>query len=267
MTVDSAIAAIRHQAGLVPDIGIVLGSGLGGLADAVTDATVIPYAAIPGFPGTGVGSHKGQLVLGRLGGRAVAMLQGRAHYYEGGRADAMAVPVRALAGLGCRILLLTNAAGSLRRGWPPGTPVVIADHINLTGQSPLFGATGDRRFVDMVDAYDPALRATMRAAAKRLGQRLGEGVYAWASGPQFETPAEIRAMRMLGADLVGMSTVPEVILARHAGLRVAALSMVTNLAAGMADGGLGHAQTLAAAQDGAGPVARLVTAFLEDLEG
>lgn len=249
---------------IAPRVGIVLGSGLGPLADDVADPVILAYDELAGFPAPGVGGHAGRLLLGTVADTPVAVLHGRAHLYESGRADAMTVPVRTLAALGCRTLILTNAAGSLRAEIGPGSVMAISDHIGLTGVSPLFGVTGDARFVDMVDAYDAGLRERLQSAAGRLGLPLHEGVYAWFCGPQFETPAEIRAARVLGADAVGMSTVPEVILARHAGLRVAALSIITNLAAGMEASGLAHERTLAVATAAAADVRRLLAAFLED---
>jgi len=259
-----AIAAIRRRAGPVaPRLGMVLGSGLGPVAEAVSEAVAIPYAEIPGFPRPGVEGHHGRLVLGRLGGLPVAVLQGRAHYYESGRADVMKTPISALAGLGCEMLLLTNAAGSLRRPVGPGSLMLIADHINFGGANPLFGVTDGSQFLDMSTAYDPALRRTMQDAAAGLGLTLPAGTYMWFSGPSFETPAEIRAADRLGADAVGMSTVPEAILARHAGLRVVAISVITNLAAGMEAVELSHETTMALAAEGAETLRRLVTAFCE----
>jgi purine nucleotide phosphorylase len=262
----AAVAAVRARSALAPRVGVVLGSGLGAVAESVEAAVAIPYGDLPGFPAAAVGGHAGRLLLGRVGGTEVAVLQGRAHYYEDGRADAMAVPIRCLAGLGCEVLLLTNAAGSLRREWGPGSVMLITDHIGFAGVSPLIGARGDDRFVDMVAAYDPDLCARMRELAQRLGLVLREGVYLWARGPQFETPAEIRAARTLGADAIGMSTVPEVILARHVGLRVVAVSLITNLAAGLAAKPLSHAQTLTTAAAGAAAIERLLHAFLERAE-
>lgn len=254
---------IRDAAPAPPRWAIVLGSGLGALADAVDGATALAYADLPGFPRPGVGGHAGRLVLGHLAGMPVAVLQGRAHYYESGRADAMAAPIRALREAGCDTLLLTNSAGSLRPDWGPGSLMLVADHINFSGLNPLIGGTAAPRFVDLVDAYDPALRGRFRAAAADLDIPLGEGVYAWFSGPSFETPAEIRAARVLGGDAVGMSTVPEAILARQAGLRVAAVSVITNLAAGMSGEALDHAGTLRHATAAAGDLQRLVLAVLE----
>jgi inosine/guanosine/xanthosine phosphorylase family protein len=210
-----------------------------------------------------VGSHAGRMVLGHVGPTPVAVLQGRAHYYERGRVDEMKGAIRALAALGCETLLQTNAAGSLRLDMPPGSVMVVGDHINFTGVNPLFGETGDGRFVDMVDAYDPALRRKLLEAARAANVRCHEGVYIFFSGPSFETPAEINAARVLGADAVGMSTAPETVLARHAGLRVAALSLMTNYAAGLVPGALGHDQTIAVASAASGDVRRLLRAFLE----
>lgn len=255
----------RHAPGFVPQVGVILGSGLSDFADEITSARRIDYASLPGFPSPGVGGHAGKLVLGNVGGTGVAVLQGREHYYENGRADAMKVAVRTLARLGCRTLVLTNAAGSLRPGMAPGAVMVITDHINFVGVSPLFGERGDHRFVDMGDAYDPALRARLREAAAAAGIALHEGVYIWFAGPSFETPAEIRAAGRLGADAVGMSTVPEVVVARHAGMKVVALSLITNMAAGLSAESLGHAQTMAVARQGAQAMHRLLRDFIASL--
>ena len=260
--VDAAVKVINARTGGArPRVGVILGSGLGALADAVEDATVISYGDLPGFPAIGVEGHAGRLVLGRLAGVPVAVLQGRAHFYETGRADAMKAPVRALARLGCESLLLTNAAGSLNPAAGPGSVMLITDHINFTGVSPLFGETGNDRFVDLVGAYDAELANVLRAAAKREDIALPEGVDMWFSGPHYETAAEVRAARVLGADAVGMSTVPEVILARHAGLRVAALSIITNLATGVAAAPVTHAAVMENAAAAAASVRRLLLAF------
>ena len=246
--------------GFKPKVAVILGSGLGAFADEVKQVAAIPYGELPGFPQTTVGSHAGKLVLGHVGPTPVAVLQGRAHYYERGRADEMRGAIRAVADLGCETLLQTNAAGSLRLDMPPGSVMAISDHINFAGINPLFGiGPGDSRFVDMVDAYDPALRAALIAA----GENVFEGTYIWFSGPSFETPAEIRAARVLGADAVGMSTAPETILARHVGLKVVALSLMTNYAAGLVPGALGHEQTLAVAGAASSDVRRLLRVFLE----
>jgi len=256
----TAVDLIRARApGFAPKVAVVLGSGLGVFVEEVESVATIPYGELPGFPPTSVGSHAGRLVLGTVGPTPVAVLQGRAHYYERGRADEMRPVIRAMAELGCETLLQTNAAGSLRLDMPPGALMAITDHINFTGQNPLFGETGNNRFVDMVDAYDPALRAALVAA----GEGVFEGTYIWFSGPSFETPAEIRAARVLGADAVGMSTAPETILARHAGMKVVGLSLMTNYAAGLVPGALGHEQTLAVAGEASGKVRQVLRAFLE----
>ena len=247
-----------------PRVGVVLGSGLGGLAEQLTKVTAVSYGELPGFPTPGVSGHPGQLLLGRAGATPVALLQGRAHLYEDGRADAMAVAIRTLAGLGCESLVLTNAAGGLDDDMEPGSIMLLTDHINFTGQSPLFGAMGDDRFVDMSEAYDADLRRRFLALAAGMDLVLHQGVYAWFAGPNFETPAEVRAAGILGANAVGMSTVPEVVLARHAGLRVAALSIITNRAAGLSDTPLSHAQTKANATLATDQVRRLLTAFLSE---
>ncbi len=248
--------------GFKPKVAVVLGSGLGGFADEVKAVAKIPYADLPDFPRTTVSGHAGQLVLGHVGPTPVAVLQGRAHYYERGKPDEMAGAIRAIAEMGCETLVQTNAAGSLRLDMPPGSLMAISDHINFTGVNPLFGVDANR-FVDMVDAYDPALMKKLLAVAKEVGVVCHEGVYIWFSGPSFETPAEIRAARVLGADAVGMSTTPETILARHAGLKVVGLSLMTNYAAGLVQGALAHEQTLAVADASAGQVAALLHAFLE----
>ena len=248
-----------------PRVGIVLGSGLGAVADAVQDATTVGYEDLPGFPRPGVQGHAGRAVLGQLGGVPVCVLMGRAHFYEGGDPVERITPVRALRAAGAEVLVLTNAAGSLRADVGPWRLMAISDHINLTGFNPLMGPNDEAigpRFPSLRDAYDPALRADLHAAASDLGIDLGEGVYLAVSGPSFETPAEIRAFRTLGADAVGMSTVHETILARHAGLRVAAVSAISNLAEGMSEVPLSHEQTLADAQRAAGNLARLLEAFV-----
>jgi xanthosine phosphorylase len=248
-----------------PRVGIVLGSGLGAVADAVDDATTVRYEDLPGFPRPGVQGHAGRAVIGQLGGVPVCVLMGRAHFYEGGDPAQRITPVRALRAAGAEVLVLTNAAGSLRTDLGPGRLMAISDHINLTGYNPLTGPNDESigpRFPSLRDAYDSSLRAQLHAAAAELGIDLGEGVYLGVSGPSFETPAEIRAFRTLGADAVGMSTVHETILARHAGLRVAAVSAISNLAEGLSDVPLSHEQTLADAQRAAGDLARLLQAFV-----
>lgn len=261
----SALAVIQAAApaGFAPRVAVVLGTGLGGFADEIGQPVAIPYEELPGFPQPTVRGHAGRLLLGHVGGLPVAVLQGRTHYYEFGRADGMRVPIETLAGLGCETVVLTNAAGSLHLDMPPGSLMGIADHINFTGVNPLFGFGEKRRFVDMVDAYDPELLDRLVGTAKSLGIPCRTGVYVWFCGPSFETPAEIRAARVLGADAVGMSTAPETIIARHAGMKVVGLSVMTNYAAGMEAGGIGHDQTLAVANKASHDLRRLLRRFLE----
>jgi purine-nucleoside phosphorylase len=229
--------------GLVPRHAVVLGSGLGSLIDEVSSQIRIPYSELTGFPVSGVTGHAAELVAGYLGREPVIMLSGRSHYYERGDARAMRFPIEVLMGLGVQSLVLTNSAGSVREDMPPGSVMQITDHINYSGMNPLIGEEGDRRFVGMTNAYDSEMSLAMRNAAIRCGIPLFSGVYMWFSGPSFETPAEIRMARILGADAVGMSTVPEVILARYFGLKVAAASVVTNYAAGMTGDELSHEET------------------------
>ncbi|PCJ82759.1 MAG: purine-nucleoside phosphorylase [Bacteroidetes bacterium] len=247
--VSACVKIIREKSlGLYPQIGLILGSGLSSFADQVNISSEISFNELPGFPQAGVGGHVGKLLLGRVGNTKVAILQGRSHYYEEGKADTMAVAIKTLKEIGCDSLVLTNAAGSIKKGAKPGDIMLITDHINMTGVSPLFGSKGNDRFVDMCEAYDPDLSERMRKAANKNGVNLNEGVYAWWSGPQFETPAEIRALKILGADAVGMSTVPEVIVARHAKIPLCALSVLTNYAAGISDTPLSHEQTIRVAK-------------------
>ncbi len=265
---DPAILAadvLRERApGRTPRLGIVLGSGLGGLADLLGNAVAVPYAEIPGFPASTVAGHAGRFLVGDLDGVTVACMQGRFHLYEGHPAAVIRLPIRTFAALGVEALLLTNAAGSLRPGAGPGSLMLITDHLNFMWTNPLIGPNDDawgERFVGLEDAYDPELRARLVRIAGELGIRLHEGVYCSLLGPLFETPAEIRAYRVLGADAVGMSTVPEVIVARHAGLRVAAISAITNMAVGMSDVPIDHAQTLRGAAIAAADLTMLVRAF------
>jgi xanthosine phosphorylase len=265
----AAARVIAERApGFAPRLGLILGSGLGGLAGALEQPTSIDYGDLPGFPQPGVAGHGGRLVLGTLAGLPVACLMGRRHIYEGGDPGAMRAPVRALRHAGAEALLATNAAGSLRPENPPGSLMAISDHINMLGASPLTGANDDEigpRFPSLRDAYDPELRDLLRRCAEQLRIPLPEGVYLATHGPSFETPAEIRGFRTLGADAVGMSTVPEVILARHCGLRVAAVSAITNLAEGMGGEELSHEQTLRNAEQAAGDLTRLLERFCEAL--
>jgi purine-nucleoside phosphorylase len=236
------------------------------VADAVTDAVDIAYAQLPAFPLLSIGGHAGRVRIGRLGHADVLVLAGRKHAYEDGDAAAMKGVVRTLAAFGVEVLVQSNAAGSLDPAMPPGSLMLVADHLNIVQRSPLVGEAGDGRFVAMADAYDPRLRSVARAAALAEGAPLDEGVYAWVLGPQFETPAEIRMLALLGARAVGMSTVPETILARHAGLRVLALSMVTNLAAGLGDEPLGHAHTLQTAAAHAAKAVRTLAAIVQAVD-
>ena len=241
----------------------MLGSGLGGLADEAEDAVVIPYAEIPGFPVPSVAGHSGRLVIGKIAGKQVALFQGRGHYYERGDARAMFVADRDLqAPRRPDALFLTNAAGGLHADWPPPALAAIVDHINFAGANPLIGLPGDERFVPLTQAYDRALLATLKAAARAAEVELREGVYMWFSGPSFETPAEIRAAKILGADLVGMSTVPEVLIARYFGLRCVAASLVTNFAAGLSGGDPSHEETQAVAARGSREFRALLKAFI-----
>ncbi|WP_417247669.1 purine-nucleoside phosphorylase [Celeribacter sp.] len=261
-----ALTTIRNAApDARPRVGMILGSGLGSLADAV-EGVSIPYAELAGFPHAGVSGHTAALTLGTLEGVEVAVLGGREHYYENGRADAMRLPLEVLRELGCDTLLITNACGSFRADIPPGNLMLINDHINYSGRSPLIGESTDARFVNLTEAYDPTLRAALLAAAEAEGEPLLEGVYAWYSGPNFETPAEIRMLKMLGADAVGMSTVPEVILARFLGLTVGAVSVVTNMAAGLGNENISHEHTKASAPVGAEKLGRIIRRYLVGLE-
>ncbi|MBN9250081.1 MAG: purine-nucleoside phosphorylase, partial [Mesorhizobium sp.] len=226
--------------GLMPKTAMVLGSGLGNLADQIEDPIRVPHSELPGFPKSGVTGHVGEVVAGNFAGQPVLMLSGRAHYYEHGDAAVMRPVIETLAGLGVNKLILTNAAGSLDPDMPPGSIMLIADHINFSGSNPLFGEPSDRRFVGLTEAYDAEMRSAFETAAKATHTQLHKGVYMWFSGPSFETPAEIRMARVFGANAVGMSTVPEVILARFFGLRVAACSVITNFAAGMTGAELSH---------------------------
>ena len=259
MAVDVLTERLR---GLMPRYAIVLGSGLGSLVDTVTDPVRIAYGDLPGFPESGVSGHAGEVVAGLMGATPVVILSGRVHYYEHGKADAMRAPLQALQGIGVTSLILTNSAGSLREDMPPGSVMRISDHINFSGSNPLFGEPSDRRFVGLTNAYDATLSARMKAAAEATGTDLHEGVYMWFSGPSFETPAEIRMARTLGADAVGMSTVPEVILARFFGMKVAAASVITNFAAGMTGGELSHQETKDMAPVGGKRLSGILAAML-----
>jgi purine-nucleoside phosphorylase len=243
---DEAAALVRSRSALEPKVGVVLGSGLGGFADALEERTAIPFGEIPHFPASTVAGHGGALVLGRSGGVPVAVMKGRVHHYEGYSLPDVVFPVRVLGRLGVRALVVTNAAGGINTLFAPGELMVIEDHVNLIG-NPLLGPNEEAlgpRFPDMSEAYDRRLRDAAEAACAAVGVRCHRGVYVGMTGPSYETPAEIRMARVLGADAVGMSTVPEVIAARHMGIRVAGLSCITNMAAGVCDRKLDHAEVL-----------------------
>jgi purine-nucleoside phosphorylase len=252
--------------GRSPKTAIILGSSLGAIADAVTDPLVIPYTDLPGFPLPGISGHAGQLVVGTLGGKEVAVLAGRAHPYESGNAAVMRPALDQLKAAGIETLVLTNAAGSLKAAMGPGNLMLITDHINYSGMNPLIGQHGDENFVPMTNAYDPALRKALLAAAKREKIALKQGVYCWYSGPSFETPAEIRMFQIIGGTAVGMSTAPETILARRLGLRVCAISTITNLAAGIKGASPSHAETKREGAKAADKMRRLLTRFLKDMK-
>jgi len=226
-----------------PKTAIILGSSLGPIAEAVQDPLTIPYGEIAGFPVSRVSGHAGKLVAGTISGAEVAALQGRVHPYESGNSAVMRPAIEMLKGAGIETLVLTNAAGSLKPGMRPGSIMLITDHINVSGMNPLIGEQGDENFVPMTDAYDPGLRERLLGAAKAEGIHLHQGVYVWFSGPSFETPAEIRMAQVVGGDAVGMSTAPETILARRFGLKVAGLSVITNLAAGIEGASPSHEET------------------------
>lgn len=262
-----ALAVLRERAPQArPSVAVILGSGWGGLTAQLTQPQRIAYADLPGFPQPGVAGHAGELWLGRLGPVEVAVLSGRQHGYETGAVDGMKTALRVLRELGCSVLVQTNAAGSLDPDMGPGSLMLLADHINLPQRSPLVGEPGSDRFLAMADAYDLPLRRGARAVARARGVVLHEGVYIWALGPQFETPAEIQAFRVLGADAVGMSTVPETILARHAGMRVLALALITNLAAGLSSEELSHALTLSQAAAASEKACGLLAAVIQAVD-
>lgn len=264
MSTSDALDVIRSRtANPTARVGFILGSGLGHLADLV-EGTAIDYQDIPGFPQAGVSGHNPKLVIGKLEGVDVAILGGREHYYENGRADAMRVPLEVLSTLGVETLFATNACGSFLPEIPPGELMLINDHINYSGRSPLIGEPTDRRFVNLTNAYDPSIRTQLRKIAEQEGVALKEGVYAWYSGPNFETPAEIRMLKTLGADAVGMSTVPEVILARFLDMKCCAVSVVTNMAAGLGNEHISHEHTKASAPVGAAKLEVIIRAFLRE---
>jgi purine-nucleoside phosphorylase len=266
---DALEAAVRRRSQLRPRVGLILGSGLGELAARIDDAVAIPFADLPGWPAASAPGHAGRLVLGRLGGLPVVCLQGRLHLYEGHPPVLVAEQTLLMGRLGAEVILLTNAAGGIDESFAPGTLMVIRDHLNLTGRSPLMGANADGigpRFPDLVDAWSPRLRALLLRAAEEVGVPLAEGVYAGLTGPTYETPAEVRMLRTLGADAVGMSTVTEAIAARWAGLELVGVSLVTNAGAGVTGEPLTHEEVLAAANEAGPRLARVVERFLSLLE-
>ena len=262
---EEAVGWLRERTSLSPRVGVVLGSGLGGFASCLTDRLEIPYETIPHWPVSTAEGHAGRLVLGRLGELPVAVMAGRVHLYEGYRPDQVVFGVRVLGRLGARALVLTNAAGGINPAFQRGLLVLISDHINLQGANPLVGPNEESlgpRFPDMTEAYSVRLRQIARETAAELGIPVAEGVYAAMLGPSYETPAEIRFLRIICADLVGMSTVPEVIAARHMGLSVLAISCVTNMAAGLAPGPLSHREVLETGEIVRDRLSRLLEALL-----
>jgi purine-nucleoside phosphorylase len=261
-------AAVRAHTDLVPEVGIVLGSGLGGLADDVEDPVAIPFGELPGWPSATAPGHVGRLLLGRLGGRPVVMLQGRFHVYEGNDPGLVVQPVLLFRQLGASVVVLTNAAGGVDPAFGPGMLMVIGDHLNLTGRTPLLGPNADelgQRFQDLTDAWSPRLRRALHAAGAAEGVELAEGVYAGLLGPQYETPSEVRMLRGLGADAVGMSTVLECIAARWVGLEVCGVSLVTNAGAGYSGEPLTHEEVLAAGAEAGPRLAKVIRRFVADL--
>jgi len=244
-----------------PKTAVILGSSLGPVAEAAGDPLVIPYTELPGFPVPRISGHAGRLVVGTIGGAEVAVLQGRAHPYESGNPAVMRPAIEMLKGAGIETLILTNAAGSLRPAMRPGAIMLITDHINYSGMNPLIGQHGDENFVPMTDAYDPRLRQRLLAAAAALDIPLHQGVYVWFSGPSFETPAEIRMAQVIGGDAIGMSTAPETILARRFGMKVAGLSVITNLGAGIEGASPSHEETKSQGVKAADDMMRLLTAY------
>jgi purine-nucleoside phosphorylase len=267
--ISEAVRFLESRMAVRPRIAVVLGSGLGAFADELSDATAIPYSEIPGWPCATAIGHAGKLVCGMVGSLPVAVMAGRVHLYEGYSAAQVAFGVRVLGALGVRTMVFTNAAGAVNVSFPRGTLVLISDHINLQGSNPLVGPNDDAfgpRFPDMSEAYPPKLRALALEVAKGLGIRLAEGVYAALLGPSYETPAEIRYLRTIGADLVGMSTVPEVIAANHMGIRVLGISSVTNMAAGVLPQKLNHAEVLETGEALRGTLVTFLKALLPRLE-
>jgi inosine/guanosine/xanthosine phosphorylase family protein len=266
--IQAAAEAVRGRAsGPFPRVAVILGSGLNALAQGLEIETAIPYAELPGFPPCTVGSHEGRLLIGRAGSARVACLQGRAHVYEGYEPAELAPPIRTLRALGAEVLLMASAVGSVRPDLPPGALVLVEDHIYLSGRNPLIGPNDDAigpRYPDMTNAYDAAVREALAAAAAAEGVAVGSGVYLYVTGPSFETPAEIRAFARLGADVVGMSTALECIIARHCGLKVGVIAVVTNLAAGLGSGPITEEEALRAGAEASERVGRIVRRFLAE---
>ena len=263
------VDAVRERTSVVPEVGIVLGSGLGGLADDLEDAVAIPFTDLPGWPAATAPGHVGRLLLGRIGGRSVVMMQGRFHLYEGNDPGLVVQPMLLFRALGARIVVLTNAAGGLDPSFGPGTLMIMRDHINLTGRNPLIGPNADEigpRFPDMTEAWSPRLRAALKTAAAAEGVDTREGVYIGLSGPTYETPAEVRMLAALGGDAVGMSTVLECIAARWAGLEVCGVSLVTNAGAGYTGAPLTHEEVLEAGASAGPRLAKVIRRFVEDLD-
>ncbi|MFD2704359.1 purine-nucleoside phosphorylase [Salibacterium lacus] len=260
---------IRQQLDITPKTGLILGSGLGVLAEEIEDAVKIPYEDIPGFPVSTVEGHAGQLVAGTLQGREVIAMQGRFHYYEGYTLQDVTFPVRVMRSAGVENLLVTNAAGSVNEAFSPGNLMIIKDHLNLLGDNPLIGKNDESigpRFPDLSSAYSPALIDTAKSAASSLGITLQEGVYAANTGPAYETPAEVKMIRTLGADAVGMSTVPEVISANHAGMKVLGISCLSNMAAGILDQPLSHSEVIETTEKVRGDFLQLMKEIIGRLE-
>jgi purine-nucleoside phosphorylase len=261
--------AVRRRTAVVPEVGIVLGSGLGGLADELEEAVAIPFSELPGWPAATAPGHIGRLLVGRLGGCPVVMLQGRFHLYEGNDPGLVIQPVLLFHAMGARVVVLTNAAGGLDTSFGPGTLMVMRDHINLTGRNPLIGHNADDlgpRFPDMTEAWSPRLRVALHAAAAAESVEMREGVYVGLAGPSYETPAEVRMLAALGGDAVGMSTVLECIAARWVGLEVCGVSLVTNAGAGYTGEPLTHQEVLDAGASAGPRLARVIRRFIQDLD-
>ena len=265
VTVDRAVAAIRERTGVVPTVGLILGSGLGDFTKSLENAAAISLCDIPGMPLTAVEGHGGSFILGDFAGKKIAVLDGRTHYYEGRSQREITFPVRVMARLGVKTLIITNAAGGINTDFRPGDIMLISDHINMSGDDPLIGPNLDSfgpRFPDMSAVYTLDLRSRVKAEAEKLGVPLVEGVYVMYSGPNYETPAEIRFFRAIGGDAVGMSTVPEAIVAAHCGMAVIGFSCITNMAAGVLDRKLDHGEVLEAAKKAGGDFRMILDAAI-----